>query len=197
MSAQMQTCAVCGGQVPTGARFCPSCGHTMAPANDAPETPRPAWQAQQHNPNPAQTTYIEPQANETRSFPQVQPPQSRLAMQPYSHAPLGASPTATGALQQYGTGFSPAAQRDATVGLMLEFIGYLGVLGLGHIYTGQVGRGFALMIGWWAYWGIVTVLFVTIFFIPVACMMVIAWPVVPILSGLWVKRDIDRRGAGL
>jgi hypothetical protein len=86
--------------------------------------------------------------------------------------------------------------RDPMVAFLLELIGYIWVLGIGHMYAGRIGRGVALLLGWWAYWGIAAVLFFTVIFIPITCVMAILWPVVPILSGFWIKRDLDRERAG-
>lgn len=61
------------------------------------------------------------------------------------------------------------------------------------MYGGRIGRGIALLIGWWAYWGIVLVLLITVVLSPLACLMAILWPVVPIISGFWIKNDLDKQ----
>jgi hypothetical protein len=42
------------------------------------------------------------------------------------------------------------ARRDPTVGLLLEILlGWVGFLGIGNIYAGNVGTGIFLLIAWW------------------------------------------------
>ena len=35
------------------------------------------------------------------------------------------------------------------MGLLLELLGYVGFLGIGHIWAGKTTRGVALLIGYW------------------------------------------------
>lgn len=49
-----------------------------------------------------------------------------------------------------------ASQRDPRIAFLLELLAYVGFLGVGHIYGGQVKRGFGLMVAWWiTLWAIV------------------------------------------
>lgn len=225
MSSEMQTCSVCGGQVPAGSKFCQNCGHTMTPAGSSTEEiarvetqlgsnpmsqgpptvnvsnqPAPSapsydpsagaasWQPGQHGDAPqsqqaGQTTYIPPQ---TSYIGDVSPSSLPAPIQQYSQAPLGPG-------QQLSGGIIPAGmQRDPILALLLELVGYVFVLGLGHMYAGRVGRGIALMVGYWLYGGIAVLLFFTVLLSPIACLMALLHPVVPIVSGLWAKRDLDR-----
>jgi hypothetical protein len=46
----------------------------------------------------------------------------------------------------------PETRGAASTALVLELIfGFFGILGIGHIYTGRILLGIALMIGWWVY----------------------------------------------
>jgi hypothetical protein len=82
--------------------------------------------------------------------------------------------------------------RDPTIALLLELIGYLGFLGIGHMYAGRMGRGLTLLIVWWLYWGIAGFLAITLLGIPIACVMALIWPVVPLISGVWIRNDLLR-----
>jgi nicotinamide riboside transporter PnuC len=42
---------------------------------------------------------------------------------------------------------------------------------------------------------IVFFLFITIIGSPIACLMLLVTPIVPILSGLWIKNDLDKERA--
>jgi hypothetical protein len=92
-------------------------------------------------------------------------------------------------------GVAGVTPRDSTVALLLELIGYAGFLGIGHIYANRVPRGIALMIAWWIYWGATTLFFVTILLSPLACLMCVAGLLIPILSGVWIKTDLDKENA--
>ena len=41
---------------------------------------------------------------------------------------------------------------------LLELLGYVGLLGLGHIYVGRIRTGLWLMVGWWIWFGVSTAL---------------------------------------
>lgn len=206
MNSEMQTCPVCGSQSPVGSRFCANCGHSMSPDGERAraEAPAPSDTPPQGSPTvniggqpapsahsapfqqPGQTAYIPPQASYPGNLAQSNLPTS---VQSYSQAPLASG-------QQYTGGIIPAGmQRDPIIAFVLELVGYVFVLGLGHMYAGRVGRGIALMVGYWLYWGIAGLLFLTVLFIPVSCLMMLLHPVVPLLSGLWAKRDLDRERA--
>lgn len=46
----------------------------------------------------------------------------------------------------------PEVQAAATTSLILEILfGFFSLLGVGHVYTGRIGLGVALMVGWWIY----------------------------------------------
>lgn len=218
MSTEMTTCPVCGNSVVAGSKFCQNCGHIMSdgesaradvsqgtptvnisaqPAPTAPTyaPPGPAkWEPGQYgtgvtpSAQPGQTTYMPPQPAYAAAY---QPPAQMPVQQSYSQAPVSG--------QTYNANYLAASQRDPMVALLLELIGYIFVLGIGHMYAGRVTRGIGLLVGYWAYWGIVTVLFVTVAGIPIACLMSILHPVIPILSGLWARQDVinDRRIAGI
>ena len=50
---------------------------------------------------------------------------------------------------------SPETQGASSTALWLEILfGIFGLLGVGHVYTGRISIGIALMIGWWVYIGI-------------------------------------------
>jgi len=47
---------------------------------------------------------------------------------------------------------SPNNENTDTIALVLEIVlGFFGFLGIGHIYTGRLGLGIGLLIGWWVY----------------------------------------------
>lgn len=155
---------------------------------------------------PAQPMYASPDpsnwqpgqyATPAASFAQAPPP-------PYSPEPLQA-----GSLQQYTPPPQPLAQsysgypqpdargvvmpmRDPTIALLLELIGYFGFLGIGHMYGGRIGRGIALLAVWWVYWGIALFFLLTVIGAPLACVMAVIWPFVPIGSGLWIRSDLAK-----
>ena len=76
---------------------------------------------------------------------------------------------------------------------MLELIGYLGFLGIGHIYAGKTTRGLALLFGYWAYIFISAVLTVVL----VGCVMLLATLIIPILSGFYLKNEMEREQAAM
>jgi hypothetical protein len=118
-------------------------------------------------------------------MPSAQPPV------PVQQSPY-AQPPATYAQPQPPYPYPANPPKDSTVALLLELIGYAGVLGIGHIYAGRTTRGIALLVGWLFYAVIIGILFITVIFIPLACIMFVAWPIVPILSGFWIKRELDQ-----
>ncbi len=47
---------------------------------------------------------------------------------------------------------APEVQAATTTALILEIVfGLFSLFGIGHVYSGRVGLGLALMLGWWAY----------------------------------------------
>ncbi|HEY0068885.1 MAG TPA: zinc-ribbon domain-containing protein [Chloroflexia bacterium] len=222
MSTQMQTCSVCGSQMPVGSKFCQNCGHAMSQGEDpsaraegitppqgAPTTyvapqygpdptpyqPQPnttSWQPGQHGEAPRQPQYAPPNQGYAPPPPALygqQPPANQGYAPPpqnYSNAPYGS----------YAPGqYAAQPPRDSTLALLLELIGYVGVLGIGHIYAGRTTRGVSLLVGWLFYGAIIFVLFFTLIGAPIACLMALIWPVVPILSGIWAKVDLDKERA--
>jgi hypothetical protein len=133
------------------------------------------------------------QERPSQPAPNLAPPPS------YSPAPVQqsqyAQPPAVYNQPQPPYPYAATPPKDSTVALLLELIGYAGILGIGHIYAGRTTRGIWLLVGWLFYWAIVVVLFITILLAPVACVMFISWPIVPILSGLWIKNDLDKQMA--
>jgi TM2 domain-containing membrane protein YozV len=83
------------------------------------------------------------------------------------------------------------AKKDPTVALLLELIGYLGFLGIGHIYAGKTTRGIALLIGWWIYLALAWLLTIVL----VGCLLLVVALAVPILSGLWIKSEMEKEQA--
>lgn len=173
----------------------PTVNVSNQPAPLAPSYNSPAgaalWQPGQYGDAPqsqqaGQTTYIPPQ---TSYIGDVSLSSLPAPIQQYSQAPLGSG-------QQLSGGIIPAGmQRDPILALLLELVGYVFVLGLGHMYAGRVGRGIALMVGYWLYWGVAGLLFITLLLSPISCLMMLLHPFVPIISGLWAKRDLDRERA--
>jgi TM2 domain-containing membrane protein YozV len=94
---------------------------------------------------------------------------------------------------QYPYPSAPTQRKDSTVALLLELIGYAGFLGIGHIYAGRTSRGIALLVGGFIYLIASAVLTIVL----VGICMFVAWLAVPILSGLWIKNDLDKTNAML
>jgi hypothetical protein len=47
---------------------------------------------------------------------------------------------------------APEVQSAATTALILEIVfGLFSLFGIGHVYSGRLGLGLALMVGWWVY----------------------------------------------
>jgi TM2 domain-containing membrane protein YozV len=84
-----------------------------------------------------------------------------------------------------------SAPKDPTTALLLELIGYAGFMGIGHMYAGKVGRGVALLFGFWAYLFISFVLTIVL----IGCLFLLITPVFPILSGLWIKSELEKERA--
>jgi hypothetical protein len=129
------------------------------------------------------------------------PPQQFDAQQPYMPPPQYTQPPPTTQMQGYSnyqqpvypasSQYSTAVGKDPTVALLLELIGYAGILGIGHIYAGRTNRGIALLVGWLVYVFAASILT----FVCIGCVMFIAWPFVPIASGLWIKNDLEKERA--
>jgi hypothetical protein len=153
-------------------------GGTPPPAYSS--APMPEQGQGQYNPQPQYTPppqYAEPQP------PPVAPPAPGSGGYP-TVQPNYSQPVGVGAA---------TAPKDPTVGLLLELLGYIGILGIGHIWAGKTTRGIVLLVGWVFYFGISWVL--TIFLI--GCVMLLAWPFIPIASGLYLKNEMEKEQAAL
>jgi hypothetical protein len=86
----------------------------------------------------------------------------------------------------------------ARTSFLLELLGYVGLLGLGHIYAGNRARGMALLLGWWLC--TMVSLFWTTFVVnmPFSCgnCYFLLYPFVPILSGLWIRSELQIKANG-
>lgn len=161
-----------------------------------------SWQQGQYGPAPQQEQprYAPPTQNYApppNLYGQQPPSYQQTALQPvgYSNAPLNQAPAYSSYGPVQNPGYAAQPQRDPTLALLLELIGYAGVLGIGHMYAGRTGRGVALLLGWIFYGAIAAVFFVTLVGAPLACLMLLLWPVVPIISGFWIKNDLDKERA--
>jgi TM2 domain-containing membrane protein YozV len=180
-------------------------GQSYMPPSQAGQGPSNYGQSQQpQQPQPAQGQYYAPPTqygNPTQNigqaggqgsqYPQYTPPQQYQPQtqnfaqpaQGYSNYP-----------QQQGTyQYAPAAvaPKDPTVALLLELIGFLGFLGIGHMYAGKVPRGIALMFGYWVY----MTMSVILIFLLIGCLLLPIGFVFPILSGLWIKSEMEKERA--
>jgi hypothetical protein len=79
---------------------------------------------------------------------------------------------------------APQVQAAATTSLVLEIVfGFFSLLGVGHVYTGRIGLGLALMVGWWIFLGVAaTISSLTAGL--AACLFVPIYFVVPVISGV-------------
>jgi hypothetical protein len=100
-----------------------------------------------------------------------------------------------GAYSQYPqpVGYGVVQPKDPTMGLLLELLGYVGFLGIGHIWAGKTTRGVALMIGWWVFLTMSWVLT----FVLVGCLLLVASLAVPIASGFYLKSEMEREQAAM
>lgn len=89
---------------------------------------------------------------------------------------------------------SPETEGAATTALWLEIIfGLFSLLGIGHVYSGRTALGIALMIGWWVYIAIATVIsIITLGF--GACLFAPLYLAVPIISGVQARTYTQRVG---
>jgi len=86
-----------------------------------------------------------------------------------------------------------AQPKDPTMGLLLELLGYLGFLGIGHIWAGKTTRGIMLLVGWWVYLAISGVLTILL----IGCLMLLAGIAVPIASGFYLKNEMEKEQAAM
>jgi hypothetical protein len=91
------------------------------------------------------------------------------------------------------TGYGYAQPKDPTMGLLLELLGYLGFLGIGHIWAGKTTRGIALLVGWWIYLTMAWLLTIVL----IGCLMLVAAVAIPIASGLYLKSEMEREQAAM
>ena len=88
---------------------------------------------------------------------------------------------------------SPETEGAATTALVLEIIfGLFAVLGVGHVYGGRTGLGIALMLGWWAFIALASIVSTFTFFI-LGCLFVPIYIAVPIISGIQARTYLTRR----
>ena len=89
---------------------------------------------------------------------------------------------------------SPETEAAATTALWLEIIfGLFSLLGVGHIYTGRIGLGIILMIGWWLF--IALSVFISTATLGIsACLCIPLYFVVPIISGIQARTYIQKTG---
>jgi len=91
----------------------------------------------------------------------------------------------------------PATHETQTAGntaMILEIVfGLFGQLGIGHVYTGRLGLGIGLLLGWWVYIAIAaTITTATVGF--AGCIFVPIGIIVPIISGLQAKKHMLEKG---
>ncbi|HKP53921.1 MAG TPA: zinc-ribbon domain-containing protein [Chloroflexia bacterium] len=94
-----------------------------------------------------------------------------------------------------------APAKNPIMGFLLELLGLVGFLGVGHMYSGHVPRGISLMLLWFVY-GLV-VLFVVIpanlvvTFCTLGTVQCFMYPfiaifiIVPLLSGFWAHNELE------
>jgi hypothetical protein len=86
--------------------------------------------------------------------------------------------------------------KDPNTGLVLEVLpGLFGLLGIGHIWAGEVAIGVGLLLGYWVAWTFLALLTLVTFglflcFFPVYLLM---WPGVPIISAIMLQRRLQRQ----
>jgi hypothetical protein len=119
--------------------------------------------------------------------------------------PVQAYPTFSQPSTTYGS-YQVQVDDDAPVknpimGFLLELLGFVGFLGVGHMYSGHVPRGISLMLLWFVY-GLI-VLFVVIpanlvvTFCTLGTVQCFMYPfiaifiVVPLLSGFWAHNELE------
>lgn len=167
----------------------------VSPGSTTAFTPPPAFDSSPIQPPQGQPAFMPPPQQGQSSY--SPPPQQAQGQPVYTPPTQYGQPPPMTQMQGYGNypptypGYAaqPAATRkDPTIALLLELIGYAGVLGIGHIYAGRTNRGIALLAGWLVY--IIAASILT--FVCIGCVMFIVWPFVPILSGLWIKNDLDK-----
>jgi hypothetical protein len=121
--------------------------------------------------------------------PQQQPPyQQEPFQQPYQQQPYGQGPHG-----QPAYGQSPYGQvaKDPTVGLLLEFIGFFGFLGIGWIWSGETAIGIALLVGWLVFLGVEVLLSIILIGL---CLIPLNF-IIPIASGVILMSRLKAKQA--
>ncbi len=83
--------------------------------------------------------------------------------------------------------YGPLPAKDPNIAFLLELIGYLGFLGIGHIYAGNVVGGILMLIFGWFVVGSAGFLFTVLTLGIGVCVALPVLALVPIASGLWAK----------
>ena len=86
----------------------------------------------------------------------------------------------------------PEVQSAATTALILEIVfGLFSLFGIGHVYSGRLGLGLALMVGWWVY--IAAAGFISTLTGGLAgCLAVPIYIAAPIFSGIQASAYVKR-----
>jgi hypothetical protein len=94
---------------------------------------------------------------------------------------------------QYQPPYGYAQPKDPTVGLLLELLGYVGFLGIGHIWAGKTTRGVVLLVGYWIYWMVTFVMMIVL----IGCLMIPVGLAFPLISGFVLKSEMEREQAAM
>ena len=140
-----------------------------------------------YQPPPAPTQYLPPQAPGYGQQPY--PP----AQQPYQVQPTY-NPTPGPALGGYAA--NPPVT-DPTMALAIEIVGgLLGFMGIGHMLSGRLVPGIALLVGWWVAIALSWIVILPLVLLTCglgACLLPFLWAGPPILSGLWLRSQMTGR----
>ncbi len=93
-----------------------------------------------------------------------------------------------------GNQVPPETQASATTSMVLEIVfGFFTLMGVGHVYTGRVGLGILLMIGWWIFIGVSG--FISTLTLGIgACLFIPLYIALPIISGVQASSYMKRKG---
>ena len=90
---------------------------------------------------------------------------------------------------------APEVQAAATTALILEIVfGLFSLFGIGHVYSGRLGLGVALMLGWWAYIAIAGFLS-TLTGGLAGCVFIPIYIAAPIVSGIQASAYVKKTHA--
>jgi hypothetical protein len=80
------------------------------------------------------------------------------------------------------------ANPDTALGL--EILGYLGIMGLGHMYGGHTGRGWILMVAWWIV--LANLVFPNIANLTTFTLLttIFIYGLGPVASGIWISSEL-------